>query len=626
MAKDKETGVEPGRITESVQYIKLEDFRPNPYQPASRVEITEEVAKEFGLSILEHGLLQTPVARFILGEGAISQDQVSNGHYEIGDGWLRLAGFRYLLAKGNNGYAEMPVSVREFTDQQMADLVMEANTVRKDLNPLELAAFYKRYLEDFKITQAEMARRHNCSQGEIANTIRLLELPADIQGEIISQEISATGGLQLLRLNAQPDLQAKIAKVAIERRFSVTEIDRSVSQVIWRESKSLNPQAQSYEGPPAFDLAGCKECPNKTKAADPWGNHKKEDRCLDSKCWEKKQEAAKKELLDKAWQEIKDKGDAAKIITSDQLSYNEWEDLSGYKKVLDNPAECDQCTKTALFKYHITDKDEPRKICTDPACYRKKKTKRTKNDNVTLKLEDKALTAKLGEAFGHVQERPRECLLLLARKEVNALSAAGRVDLLIMFKGLPTVTNGRMDPEATKASLDAKTFEELLQLAMAAYITNRRRNSWEQYSTKLEEKVAADLALITGSGGKKPAEKKAKVKKEPAEKSAAPATPPAAEEPPADKSAPDLATLEIKTPADPSAFYHLSIGGQAVMSKTLKLGVVKLFTALGVIPAGKQGVEFDLTKILKDYPESVTRGFLLAILEGNQPAEVSPKE
>jgi len=57
-----------------------------------------------------------------------------------------------------------------------------------------------------------------------------------------------------------------------------------------------------------------------------------------------------------------------------------------------------------------------------------------------------------------------------------------------------------------------------------------------------------------------------------------------------------------------------------VMSKTLKLGVVKLFTALGVIPAGKQGVEVDLVKILKDYPESENRGILLAILEGNQPA------
>jgi len=188
----------PGGHIEMLRHIRLEDFSPNPYQPESRHQVAEETARKFGLSILEHGLLQTPVARLVLGDGAISQERVENGRYEIGDGWLRLAGFRYLAAKGNREFDKMPVMVRELTDQQMADLVMEANTVRQDLTPLDLAKFYKRYLEDFGITQVELARRHNCSQGEIANTIRLLELPGDIQEKIISREISETHGRQLL--------------------------------------------------------------------------------------------------------------------------------------------------------------------------------------------------------------------------------------------------------------------------------------------------------------------------------------------------------------------------------------------------------------------------------------------
>jgi len=487
----------PGGHIEMLRHVKLEDLHPNPYQPESRHQVDGETARKFGLSIFEHGLLQTPVVRHILGEGATSQEQVVNGHYEVGDGWLRLAGFKYLADKGNQEFEIMPVMVRELTDQQMADLVMEANTVRQDLAPLDLAKFYKRYLEDFGVTQAELAERHSCSQGEIANTIRLLELPGDIQAKIISREISETHGRQLLRLNTRPELQAKVLKDAIEGHESVTEIDRRVNEITWRESRCLDPQAEPYEHPPVFDLNGCKDCQHKTKATDPWGRNKKEDRCLNSECWEGKQQAAKQELIDKAWAEMKDKGDAAKIMTSDQLSYNEYESLENYKRDLDNPAECDQCVKTALFKYHVTDRDEPEKICMDPACYRKKKTKRTRDANIIRKQEDKALTAKLGEAFGHVQEHPRECLLLLARKEVGALSAAGRADLLIMFNGLPVVSNGRLDLERTQAILETKTFEELLQLAMAAYITNRRRNSWEQYSTRLEKNVAADFALIT---------------------------------------------------------------------------------------------------------------------------------
>jgi len=306
---------------------------------------------------------------------------------------------------------ESRVAVSMEVGAQFGNSIKEhGNTIRKDLNPIELAGFYKRYLEDFGITQAELARRHHCSQGEIANTVRLLELPDDVRQKVISQEISEAGGRQLLRLNTRPELQANVFKDALERHETVTEIERSVSQVIWRESRCLNPHAEHYQDPPVFDLSACKECRNKVKAAGPWGRNKKEDRCLDPKCWDEKQQAAKQELLDKAWAEMKDKGDAAKIVTSDQLSYNEREDLDNYKRDLDNPAECDQCAKVALFKYHITDKDEPRRVCTDPACYRKKKTKRTKSDNVRRKQEDKALTAKLGEAFGHVQEHPRECL------------------------------------------------------------------------------------------------------------------------------------------------------------------------------------------------------------------------
>ncbi|HEY56516.1 MAG TPA: ParB/RepB/Spo0J family partition protein, partial [Dehalococcoidia bacterium] len=175
--------------------LDIYSLLPNPYQPESRVAVSMEVGAQFGNSIKEHGLIQPIIVR------------LKDGEYEVGDGWLRVCGYRWL--DGNDGsWSEIPGIVRDLTDQQMADLVMEANTIRKDLNPIELAGFYKRYLEDFGITQAELARRHHCSQGEIANTVRLLELPDDVRQKVISQEISEAGGRQLLRLNTRPELQA----------------------------------------------------------------------------------------------------------------------------------------------------------------------------------------------------------------------------------------------------------------------------------------------------------------------------------------------------------------------------------------------------------------------------------
>ena len=540
------------QVNELIRHIKLEDLLPNPYQPTTRIEIEPEIAEKFAHSIQEHGLIQMPIVR----------PGKEDSKYEVGDGWLRKSGFQYLADNHkDSAYSEMPCIVKDLTDQQMADLVMEANIIRKDLNPIELAQFYKRYLEDFKIQQGKLAKRHNCSQGEIANTIRLLDLPADVQEKIISQEISPTHGRQLLRLNNKPKLQAKALREAIERNETVTETDRSINLTIWNESHSLNPQAERYQSPPAFDLTECKDCPNNVKAAEPWGDRKKEDRCLDVDCWEKKQQAAKQEMIDKALAEMKDKGEATNILTSDQIGWNERESLKHYKTELDNPAECDHCSKTALFKYNITDKEEPERICTDPACYRKKKTKRTKLDNVTRKQEDKVLTTKLGNELKHVHEHPRECLLLLTRKEVNMLSAAGRADFLLMFSGLPTVSNGRMDLEKTKASLETKTFEELLQLAMAAYITNRRRNSWEPYSTMLNKDLATDFNLITGSNGDKSTRKNVK-------------DDPVATDP--------LANLVIKTPSNgDESQYIFKLGDIEVRGYTLQECLIGLANQLG---------------------------------------------
>ena len=95
-----------------------------------------------------------------------------------------MKGHEWLVNHGHVEFQEMRFDERDLSDQQMADLVLESNKVRKDLNPIEEAQFYARYIKDFNVTETELAAKHNVSQGEVANTIRLLELPDNVKGQL----------------------------------------------------------------------------------------------------------------------------------------------------------------------------------------------------------------------------------------------------------------------------------------------------------------------------------------------------------------------------------------------------------------------------------------------------------
>lgn len=473
-----------------IHHVRLEALLSNPYQPGSRLQVDEETARKFGSSIFEHGLIQIPVGR---------RADVP-GRFEVGDGWLRLAGFKWLVANGHLEYSEMPLQVKDLSDQQMANMVMEANTVRKDLNPIELAKLYKRYLEDFGITQAELGKRHDCTQGEIANTIRLLELPAEIQQKIISQEITETHGRALLRLNKMPKLQTGLASDCIKRNMSVGDLANNVEREIWNNSKSLNPKSEHYQGTPVFDVEGCKDCGLRTWASEPYGSKKKEERCLDEKCWEKKQAEAHKQLVEETKAALKKEGVKEKILTHNDVGYGDHETLTGNTEHLDNPGECKKCEFTALYSYDLARGGKPEKICLKPSCYRAKKSKKTQETNKSLKIQDQELTAELAKVFSHVQDNPKNCMVIIARRVLPQLSADGRADIGAMFCWIPKLGNGRVDLDGLVSCLPNRSLDDLLQLtAAAAFTFGRRGNSWQQFSTELNGKQAYELAVLTGT-------------------------------------------------------------------------------------------------------------------------------
>jgi len=279
---------------ETVIKLDIRNIKANPYQPEGRIEPPQDVVERIAASIKEHGLLQTPVVR-----------QRPDGAYEMGDGWIRLKGYE-LLAKESSDWYFLPVVIRNLTDQQMADLVMEANTVRNDLSPIDLAKFYKKYLEDFKITQAELARLHNVSQGEIANTLRLLDLPEDIQKQVISQEISETHARYLLQVK-DPKEMNKLAKSVVDNKISVVQLDREIKTKIWSSTVALY---EEYGNGLAFDVKGCDGCEHKLMVKYPYGAEKDpaKPRCDNKKCWTEKNNASQQASHQKEVDDLKAEG------------------------------------------------------------------------------------------------------------------------------------------------------------------------------------------------------------------------------------------------------------------------------------------------------------------------------
>jgi ParB/RepB/Spo0J family partition protein len=478
------------------QKLDLAQLDPNPYQPRTRAAVSPETAEQYGKSILKNGLLQIPLVR----QAPFGK---KGERYEMGDGWLRLAGHKWLVEKGHPEFKQIQVEVRNISDEQMAQMVFEANGVRKDLDPIEKAQYFKKYLADFKITEQQLADKLSISQGEVANTLRLLDLPNEIQSQVSSGAIPQTHARHLIRLNVKPEEQKKLAQEVVKGGLTVDNLSRKIDTDFWEHSKSLNPKGDSYNKP-KFDLAICQGCVSRVQGQDPWGNQKKEDRCILVSCWDKKQKEAETNLEKQALEAAKKKG-GEKIFTSKTLQSNAYEFLErNYQGDVDrfDRSQCETCPKVGKFKYDLNDKSEDvRKICLDPACMRAKKSAFSREKNKRDKELDLELTKQLSELFHQIHARPTDAMVILARHAVNHIQADDRVDLMRIFPSLPKGDNGRMDNDAVLASLGSKSLEDLTDLAVAAIFTSLRRQhnySGNNYSTKISDEIQYEYAHLRG--------------------------------------------------------------------------------------------------------------------------------
>ncbi len=204
--------------------IGVHDIERNPFQP--RREFDEQEIASLSDSLLEHGLIQPLLVR------------------RAGERYQLIAGERRLRAAIKAGWTEVPVQLREADDRQMAELAIVENLQRKDLNPLEKAASFDRYLELYQCTQEELAGRLSIDRSTIANLIRLLELPATVQDAIRSGAVSQGHARALLPLGDEREQVAFCDRIKKEG-LSV----RAVEQLVQEQVHSAE-SSQSAGGKP----------------------------------------------------------------------------------------------------------------------------------------------------------------------------------------------------------------------------------------------------------------------------------------------------------------------------------------------------------------------------------------
>ncbi len=188
--------------------LRLSDIVPNRSQP--RKSFDQEALSELAESIAQHGVLQPLLVR-----------PMSDGSYQL------VAGERRWRAARMAGLTEVPVIVRDMTDQQAAELALIENLQREDLNPMEEAIGYRTLMETYGLTQEQVAKAVNKSRPAVANALRLLQLPEEVAAAVAEGRLSAGHARALLSLSSA-EQQVELARQVEQQGLSVRDVEKMV--------------------------------------------------------------------------------------------------------------------------------------------------------------------------------------------------------------------------------------------------------------------------------------------------------------------------------------------------------------------------------------------------------------
>ncbi len=201
-------GAENGR--DEVRQLKLTDIDPNRGQPRERFD--EEALRELAESIRAVGVLQPIIVR-----------QTGN-RYEI------IAGERRFRASRLAGLEEIPAIVRDWDEQKRLEAALIENLQRDDLNPVEEAVGVKRLMEAAGLTQERVAERLGKSRPAVANLLRLLTLPEEVQKMLVDGRLTAGHARALVTV--EPSRQVQLANLTVQQNWSVRQLERICAQPV----------------------------------------------------------------------------------------------------------------------------------------------------------------------------------------------------------------------------------------------------------------------------------------------------------------------------------------------------------------------------------------------------------
>ena len=211
--------------TPGVTEVDVDSIVPNPRQP--RQAIDPQSLEDLAISIREQGLVQPLVVT------------------EVEGGYQLLVGERRWRASKLAGLDAVPVVVRDVTPQQMLELALVENLQREDLNPLETASAYQQLVEEFGMTQQQVADKVGKNRVTVTNTLRLLKLPMEVKDALLQGQITEGHARAMLRLQSE-QAQLDILKAVLKGGLNV----RQTEEMVRRISEEPKPKTSVVERPP----------------------------------------------------------------------------------------------------------------------------------------------------------------------------------------------------------------------------------------------------------------------------------------------------------------------------------------------------------------------------------------
>ena len=208
------------------QKIKLSLIEPNREQP--RKNFDEESLQELCASIQQYGVIQPLVVK------------KNNDYYEI------IAGERRWRAAKMAGLKEVPVIIKDYSEQEIVEISLIENIQRENLNPIEEAMAYKRLMEEFHLKQEEIAKRVSKSRTAITNSMRLLKLDERVSQMLIDEKLT-TGHVRTLLAIEDKDAQYEAAQKIFEENLSVRDTEKLVKLIMTPKPQKIKKELSHAE-------------------------------------------------------------------------------------------------------------------------------------------------------------------------------------------------------------------------------------------------------------------------------------------------------------------------------------------------------------------------------------------